>query len=119
METVKPVSFVLPETCEQYHAKVQKFFGEHTNEALFVASLESGCVNKRSNSQNSNGTWDYCIFQINNEPSALEIDTCVRRAFEKFKASKYVWRQWYAVCPINKQTGKQYQKFDNIPCFKR
>lgn len=105
--------------CEQYRSKVEAVFGQYTEEALFVAKSESGCQNIRSKLINGNQTWDYCIFQINNEPSALEIDICIKRAWEKFNASGKVWRQWYAVCPLDKKTRKQYQKFDHIPCFKR
>lgn len=105
--------------CEQYRTLVNSYFGEYTDQALFVSTKEASCQNIRSKKANRNGTYDYCIFQINNEASALDINTCVRRAWEKFKGSGYVWQQWYAVCPKDKKTGKQYQKFTNIPCFKK
>jgi hypothetical protein len=96
--------------CEQYRQIVERYFGQYTDTALFVAQKESGCQNIRSHKANRNGTYDYCIFQINNEPSALNIETCVKRAWDKFKPTK-TWRQWYAVC---KPGG--IPKFQTIKC---
>jgi hypothetical protein len=99
-EPNKPVKIESSTDCEQYRDKVAVYFGEYTDQALFVAQKESSCQNIRSHKQNKNGTYDYCIFQINNEPNALDIDTCIRRAWEKFKGANYTWRPWYAVCAI-------------------
>jgi hypothetical protein len=98
--------------CEAYQETIEKYFGVYADQAIFVATKESGCQNIRSHKINANGTWDYCIFQINNEPSALEIETCVRRAWEKFKGSNYAWRQWYAVCAPK----THIPKYQNIKC---
>lgn len=97
--------------CEQYRKKVQHYFGKYTDQALFVAEKESGCQNIRSHKKNSNGTYDYCIFQINNESSALNIDVCIKRAWEKFEKAKYTWRPWYAVCAPG-----AIAKYPNIKC---
>ncbi len=101
----------MPTGCEQYRSKVEAVFGTYTEQALFVASKESGCQNIKSKQQNGNGTWDYCIFQINNEPSALDIDICIKRAWDKFKGRNFTWGAWYAVCPLG--GGQRYQ---NIKC---
>lgn len=91
--------------CEQYRPVVQKYFGALTNEALFVASKESGCVADRISEKNSNGTRDFCLFQINQEKlTAQSLDVCVRRAFEKYTAGRVGvknWSAWYAVCDVN------------------
>jgi len=95
-------------TCEDYREAVQKYFGVQTDTALFIASKESGCQNIRSHKMNPNGTWDYCIFQINNEPNVLnDIDTCVRRAWEKYKG-RGNWSAWYAVCTPGKNPQPKY-----------
>ena len=102
----------LKQTCEQYRQSVQKYFGEYTDQALFVADKESDCQNIKSHKPNRNGTHDFCIFQINNEPSALDINHCIKRAWDKFKPYKN-WSQWYAVC-----TPSKVAKYENIKCKK-
>jgi len=97
--------------CNDFRPAVEKYFGQYTEQALFVATKESGCQNIKSHKANSNGTWDYCYMQINNEPSALDVDTCARRAWEKFKASNFTWRQWYAVCAVG-----GIAKYSHIKC---
>lgn len=113
-------AFDIPATCEKYRAKVQAVFGQYTDQALFTAGKESRqCSVNISDGANSNGTYDYCIFQINNEPSVqYDIDKCIARAWSKFKGRGYTWGAWYAVCPIKFVDGKriQYQKFENIKC---
>lgn len=114
MAEAKQIELPIRPDCEKYRSRVEKKFGEYTNQALFVADKESmGCTKDISNQANSNGTWDYCIFQINNEPSVQkDIDKCIQRAWDKFKASGYTWRQWYAVC-----TPKTHKpKYKGIKC---
>lgn len=109
----------LSENCTAHKAAIQKYFGDYTTQALKVSTAEAGCEMKRSYGANKNGTYDWCMFQINNEPSVLkDIDKCARRAFEKFKGSGYDWAQWYAVCPVIFIDGKrvQYQKFQDLKC---
>lgn len=93
--------------CEQYRPIVQKYFGKLTDEALFVASKESGCVADRISEKNKNGTRDFCLFQINQEKLAAQsLDVCVRRAFEKYTAGRVGEKNWsafYAVCDVNAQ----------------
>lgn len=88
--------------CEQYRPIVQKYFGKLTDEALFVASKESGCIADRISPKNKNGTKDYCLLQINQEPLAAQsLDVCVRRAWEKYQAGRVGeknWSAWFAVC---------------------
>lgn len=88
--------------CEKFREFVEPVFGKYTDQALFTASKESrGCTVDISDRANRNGTWDYCIFAINNEPHVrYNLDKCIQRAWEKFQASGYTWRQWYAVCPL-------------------
>jgi hypothetical protein len=61
-----------------------------------------GCTANKSSKANSDGTWDYCIFQINQEPAAAKsLDTCIRRAYEKYtegRIGKQNWSAFYAVC---------------------
>lgn len=99
-------------TCEEYRPEVAKYFGEYTDQALFVFGKESrGCTVNISDKANRNGTWDYCIAQINNEPSVrYDIDKCIKRAWQKFEPYKH-WSQWYAVCPTTRQ-----QKYKEIKC---
>lgn len=93
--------------CEQYRPIVQKYFGTLTNEALFVASKESGCVADRISEKNKDGTRDFCLFQINQEKlTAQSLDVCVRRAFEKYtdgRVGEKNWSAFYAVCDVNAQ----------------
>lgn len=88
--------------CEQYRPVVQKYFGKLTNEALFAASKESGCIADRISPKNTDGSKDYCLFQITREPlTAQSLDVCVRRAWEKYKEGRvgeYNFSAWYAVC---------------------
>lgn len=88
--------------CEQYRPIVQKYFGKLTDEALFVASKESGCIADRISPKNTNGSRDYCLLQINREPLAAQsLEVCVRRAFEKYQAGRVGeknWSAWFAVC---------------------
>lgn len=112
-----------PGDCEQYRSVVKKYFGSLTDEALFVASKEgNGCTANKSHKANTDGTWDYCIFQINNEPdTAKNIDLCVRRAFEKYTDGRIGVKNWsafYAVCEKEKRPGllptpKYTQVIDN------
>lgn len=92
--------------CEQYRPIVQKYFGKLTDEALFVASHESGCIADRISDKNKNGTRDFCLFQINQEKLTVQsLDVCVRRAFEKYMAGRVGeknWSDFYAVCLRNK-----------------
>lgn len=101
------------EGCEKYRVEVEKLFGKYTDEALFVAGQESrGCSVTIGDKPNNNGTNDYCIFAINNEPEVrYNLSKCIQRAWDKFKGSNYTWRQWYAVCPFGGG-----QKFENIKC---
>lgn len=102
---------IIPEACEKYRKAVHKYFGEYTQQALFISSQESGCQNIRSYGANSNGTYDYCFMQINNEPSTLkDNDLCARRAWEKFKPYKH-WSQWFAVCKPDRTP-----KYQGIKC---
>jgi len=91
--------------CEQYRPIVEKYFGKLTDEALFVASKESGCIGDRVSNPNSDGTKDYCLFQINKEKLAAQsLDVCVRRAWEKYqhgRIGEMNWSAWYAVCDVN------------------
>jgi hypothetical protein len=97
--------------CESIKPIVEKYFGDYTDQALFVSFKESGCQNIRSYKMNKNGTYDYCPFQINNEPSVLhDLDKCVKRAWEKFKLYKH-WGQWYAVCKPDRTP-----KYQGIKC---
>lgn len=93
--------------CEQYRPIVEKYFGKLTDEALFVAKNESGCIADRVSNPNSDGTKDYCLFQINKEPlTAQSLDVCVRRAFEKYRDGRIGVKNWsafYAVCDVNAQ----------------
>lgn len=88
--------------CEQYRPVVEKYFGKLTNEALFAAKMESGCIGDRISLPNADGTKDYCLFQINKEPlTAQSLDVCVRRAWEKYKdgrVGKDNFSAWFAVC---------------------
>lgn len=88
--------------CEQYRPVVEKYFGKLTNEALFVASKESGCIADRISLPNKDGSRDYCLLQINKEPLAAQsLEVCVRRAWEKYKEGRVGemnWSAWYAVC---------------------
>lgn len=90
--------------CEQYRPVVEKYFGKLTDEALFVAKMESGCIADRVSFPNSDGTKDYCLFQINKEKlTAQSLDVCVRRAFEKYTAGRVGEKNWsafYAVCDV-------------------
>jgi hypothetical protein len=99
--------------CEQYREAVQKYFGEVTDTALFIASKESGC---RMDAVSS--TADYCIFQINREPlTAKNIDLCVRRAWEKYAGGRVGnnnWSAWYSVCTPGNNPQPKYQ---NIKCL--
>jgi hypothetical protein len=99
-------------TCEDYREEVNKYFGDYTDQALFVFGKESrGCTLNKSLKANRNGTWDYCIAQINNEPSVQnDLDKCISRAWDKFKPYKH-WSQWYAVCKPNREP-----KYPNIKC---
>lgn len=113
MEVIKTAKAqeVVSTNCDTLKPLIEKYFGEHAETALFVADKESGCQNIKSHKANSNGTYDYCPFQINNEPSVLkDLDKCIKRAWEKFKPYKH-WSQWYAVC-----TPKRVPKYDNINC---
>ena len=108
--------------CSSYKETVLKYFGEYTETALFVASKESGCRNIRG-ARNGDGSYDYCIFQINNEPKALEIETCVRRAWEKFVDGRFGdhnFSAWYAVCEKEKTKKNPLPypvpKYENIKC---
>jgi len=91
--------------CEQYRPVVEKYFGKLTDEALFVAKNESGCIADRISPKNSDGSRDYCLLQINNEPLAAQsLDVCVRRAWEKYqdgRVGEKNWSAWYAVCDVN------------------
>jgi len=91
--------------CEQYRPVVEKYFGKLTDEALFVAKMESGCIGDRISNPNSDGTKDYCLFQINKEKLAAQsLDVCVRRAWEKYqhgRIGEMNWSAWYAVCDVN------------------
>jgi hypothetical protein len=93
--------------CEQYRPIVEKYFGKLTDEALFVAKNESGCIADRVGNPNSDGTRDYCLFQINKEKlTAQSLDVCVRRAYEKYTAGRIGEKNWsafYAVCDVNAQ----------------
>lgn len=93
--------------CEQYRPIVEKYFGALTNEALFVAKMESGCIADRVSEPNRDGTRDFCLFQINREKlTAQSLDVCVRRAFEKYTAGRVGEKNWsafYAVCDVNAQ----------------
>lgn len=93
--------------CEQYRPVVQKYFGKLTDEALFVAKYESGCVADRISDKNKDGTRDYCLFQINQEKlTAQSLDVCVRRASEKYttgRVGEKNWSAFYAVCDVNAQ----------------
>lgn len=51
-----------PEGIKQYITDV---FGDQAKIAIAIATAESGLANKRSNSMNRNGTYDWGIFQIN------------------------------------------------------
>lgn len=88
--------------CEQYRPIVEKYFGKLTDEALFVASKESGCIADRISPKNTDGSKDYCLFQITREPLAAQsLDVCVRRAWEKYKdgrVGEYNFSAWFAVC---------------------
>lgn len=90
--------------CEQYRHVVEKYFGKLTNEALFVAKMEGGCIADRVSPPNSDGSKDYCTFQINKEKLAAQsLDVCVRRAFEKYTAGRVGVKNWsafYAVCDV-------------------
>lgn len=101
------------ESCEQYREAVQKYFGDQTDAALFVASKESDC---RMSAVSR--TADYCIFQIHNEPlTANNVDTCARRAWEKYvggRVGSYNWSAWYAVCTPG---SSPQPKYSGIKCF--
>jgi hypothetical protein len=99
-------------TCETYKGTVEKYFGEFTTNALFVAERESGC-----RMEAVSRTQDYCIFQINREPAtANDVDLCVRRAYEKFvggRVGSNNFSAWYAVCT----SGNNPQpKYEGIKC---
>lgn len=102
------------EGCEKYRAEIEKLFGSYTDQALFVAGQESrGCSVTIGDKPNRNGTNDFCIFAINNEPEVRhDLSKCIQRAWSKFKGSNYTWRQWYAVC----EYGTQRPKFEVIKC---
>lgn len=107
--------------CEQYRPIVQKYFGKVTNEALFVARMEGGCIADRISSPNSDGTRDYCTFQINKEKLAAQsLEVCVRRAFEKYKSGRFGsnnWSDFYAVCPrrVDQRTHKDLPPVPKYP----
>lgn len=109
IHTAKAAEIELPDIgdCEQYRPIVQKYFGALTNEALFVAKMESGCVADRISEPNKDGTRDFCLFQINREKlTAQSLDVCVRRAFEKYRDGRVGVKNWsafYAVCDVNAQ----------------
>jgi hypothetical protein len=101
-----------PPNCEQYRAVVQRYFGDQTDTALFVASKESGCRMEAVSK-----TADYCLFQINKEPATgKDVELCVRRAWEKFvggRVGSNNWSAWYAVC----SPGNNPQpKYSGIKC---
>ena len=74
MAEAKQIELPIRSDCEKYRSRVEKKFGEYTNQALFVADKESmGCTKDISNQANSNGTWDYCIFQINKFKSIMNV----------------------------------------------
>lgn len=112
LSLAKAKADITPVNCESYREAVYKYFGDYTDQALFVFGKESrGCTVNISDAPNPNGTYDYCIAQINNEPSVrYDIDKCVRRAWEKFKPYKH-WSQWYSVCSV-----KRVPKYPNINC---
>lgn len=109
--------------CEQYRPIVQKYFGKLTDEALFVASHESGCIADRISDKNKNGTRDFCLFQINQEKLTVQsLDVCVRRGFEKYMAGRVGeknWSDFYAVClrnidPVTKKDLAPIPKYPNV-----
>lgn len=98
--------------CEEYSETIQKYFGDYADQAIFVATKESGC-----NMAAVSRTQDYCIFQINREPATgKDLDLCVRRAWEKFTGGRVGsnnWSAWYAVCT----PGNDPQpKYSNLKC---
>jgi hypothetical protein len=91
---------------------VEKYFGHLTDQALFVAFEESGCQPKSVSKKNSNGSKDFCLFQINNEAKTLgSLDACIKRAYEKFvdgRVGRENWSAWYAVCTAGKNPKPKY-----------
>jgi hypothetical protein len=112
----------LNEQCEAIRPVVEKHFGKITDEALFVSGKEAGCVADRISKKNSDGSRDYCAFQINGEPrTTKDLDTCVRRAYEKYAGGRMGannWSAFYAVCKrvINKDgsEGKPIPKYPDV-----
>lgn len=94
--------------CEKLRPIVNKYFKDLTDEALFVASKESGC-----DMAAVSATKDYCAFQINKEPQTRDdVDLCVRRAWEKYidgRIGSNNWSAWYSVC-----TKKGVAKFPDL-----
>lgn len=106
--------------CEQYRPIVEKYFGKLTDEALFVAKMEGGCIADRIGPKNSDGSKDYCTFQITREPLAAQsLEVCVRRAFEKYtngRVGEKNWSDFYAVCLRNKlPNGKEGTPIPKYP----
>lgn len=105
--------------CEAYRKEVEKVFGKKlATTALFVASKESrNCTADMSLKKNSDGTIDYCIFQINDEPEVRHnLDLCIQRAYEKYTQGRigtYNWSAWYAVCTTGPHPKPKYK---NINC---
>ena len=99
--------------CEQYRGIIQNYFGDQTDNALFVASKESNC-----NQSAVSKTNDHCIFQIHNEPdTGKDINLCVKRAFDKYKSGRIGvnnFSAWYSVCGIG---SNPIQKFEGIKCI--
>lgn len=100
-----PAPATIPAQCEQFREIVARYFpADQVNNALFVASKESGCTNHQTPSP----TNDYGFFQVNfpahknkvgGNPELLkDLETNVRVASQIYQGS---WRPWYAVCPLN------------------
>ena len=102
LEPAKLSKIPIPIQCEQYRKAVEAYFGPLTDEALFVASKESGCRESAVSGQNFDGSKDYCLFQITREAHVTnDLDACIRRAKEKYTAGRIGvenWSDFYAVC---------------------
>lgn len=99
--------------CEQYRGIIKNYFGDQTDNALFVASKESNC-----NQLAVSKTNDHCIFQIHNEPeTGKDINLCVKRAFDKYQSGRIGannFSAWYSVCGVG---NNPRQKFEGVKCI--
>jgi hypothetical protein len=108
-------SLPIRKTCEPYREVIKQYWGELADTGLFIADKESiGCTANISSKANSDKTFDFCIFQINQEPDTRhDIHKCVKRGYEKYvegRIGKNNASAWYAVCttgnnPVPKYAG--------------